>query len=343
MLYNYSGVMHIHTKYSDGSSDIKGVAKAAAKAGASFVLINDHDTLKALELEGENYFNGVLVLIGMEVTPKRNHFLCYDIETIPSKELHPNEYVGQVYEQGGFGFLAHPDQKENPIFPGRMNWDNWDIEQPFGVEIWNYFAQWMGGFRSFPGLLKSFLFPKFMLKAPQKETLRMWDNLGRHRPIAAIAGVDAHGGRQLTWIPNILSSYIYQFKTLRTHVLTKRPLEGNLQKDRVSILSALKKGRCYLVNHLVGPVEQFGFSLQHLGNTWYMGEEAKYSDGMVLNIKVPGIAHIRVIKNGNLFSKCTTNSLRLINPGPGVYRVEVYKGNIWPRPWIFSNHIYIRQ
>ncbi|MEW6698310.1 MAG: hypothetical protein ACOY35_14375 [Bacillota bacterium] len=43
MLYNYSGVVHIHTKYSDGSADLQGIARAACKSGADFVLINDHN------------------------------------------------------------------------------------------------------------------------------------------------------------------------------------------------------------------------------------------------------------------------------------------------------------
>lgn len=342
MLYNYSGVVHIHTKYSDGSADLRGIAKAACKSGANFVLINDHDTLKGLYLEGEKYLHGVLVLVGSEVTPRRNHFLCYDIETVPSKELKPKQYVGEVYRQGGFGFLAHPDQKENPLFPGRMHWDDWDLDMPFGVEIWNFFSQWMGSFNTIKGLLKSIFFPKALLKPPHPETLLRWDRLGLSRPVPAIAGVDAHGGRQFNGVPTIISSYTHQFKTLRTHVLTKEPLEGDLKRDRRRILSAIKKGRSYLVNHCAGKVEHFSFDLQHQDRCWHMGEEAPHCPGMVLRVELPQQAHVKVIKDGKPFSQSTTRALRLPNPGPGVYRVEVYKGKFWPRPWIFSNHIYIR-
>ncbi|SHF23384.1 PHP domain-containing protein [Desulforamulus putei] len=342
MLYNYSGVVHIHTKYSDGSADLKGIARAAYKSGANFVLINDHDTLKGLYLEGECYMHGVLVLVGSEVTPRRNHFLCYDIETVPSRHLRPEEYVGEVYRQGGFGFLAHPDQKENPLFPGRMHWENWDLDMPFGVEIWNFFSQWMGSFKTVKGLLKSIFFPKALLKPPHPETLLRWDRLGSVRPVPAIAGVDAHGGRQFNWLPTIVSSYLHQFKTLRTHVLTREPLQGDLQKDRRMILSAIKKGRSYLVNHFAGKVKQFSFYLQHQHRCWHMGEEAQHCPGMVFKIELPEKAHVRIIKDGRLFSQSTTRFVRLPNPGPGVYRVEVYKGTFWPRPWIFSNHIYVR-
>lgn len=342
MQYHYSGVLHIHTKYSDGSADINGVAKAASKSGVDFVLINDHDTLKGKYLDGEKYFQDVLVLVGSEVTPKRNHFLCCNIHTVPSKHLEPQKFVRQVYQQGGFGFLAHPDQKENPLFPGAMHWDNWDLDHPFGIEIWNYFAQWMGGFRTGLGLLISFLFPKAVLNPPQQKTLLLWDKLGLQRPVPVIAGVDAHGGRQLSWLPTILSSYKYQFRTLRTHILTEEPLDGNTQRDKHMILKALRKGHSYLVNYCAGHVKHFAFYLEDQGKVWSMGEEAKHRAGMSLNIKLEEKALIKVIKNGRLFSQSLAKSLRLRNPDPGVYRVEVFKGNFWPRPWIFSNHIYIR-
>ncbi|RYD06556.1 hypothetical protein N752_02500 [Desulforamulus aquiferis] len=98
-----------------------------------------------------------------------------------------------------------------------------DLDQPYGVEIWNYFSQWMSSFKNKTELLKSVFFPKACLRPPEPETLMKWDKLGEHRKVPAIAGIDAHGGRQFSWIPTILSSYKYQFRTLRTHVVTKEP------------------------------------------------------------------------------------------------------------------------
>lgn len=343
MLYNYSGVVHIHSCYSDGSSNFHGIARAARKSGAQFVLINDHDTLKGLYNEGEKYLHGVLMLVGLEVTPRRNHFLCYDVEKVPSNELRPEEYVGEVYKKGGFGFLAHPDQKENRLFPGQMHWENWDMDHPYGVEIWNYFAQWMSSFRTTAGLIKSFVFPKACLKPPEPDTLKKWDLLGEKRRVPAIAGIDAHGGRQFGWVPSILSSYTYQFKTLRTNVITKRPLRGNTHHDRQLILSAIKNGQSYLVNHCAGEVEYFSFFAENNNRQHYIGEETMYVPGMNLVLSLPSDARIRVIKNGEVFASCIGKNLKLKDPGPGVYRVEVYKGSVWPRPWIFSNHIYLRE
>ncbi|GAB6180690.1 CehA/McbA family metallohydrolase [Desulfotomaculum defluvii] len=342
MIYQYSGVIHVHSNYSDGSADFNGIAKAARKSGAKFILINDHDTLEGLYQQGEQYLHDVLILVGAEVSPPRNHFLCYDINSVPCKKQMPAQYVKEVYEQGGFGFLAHPDQKENPIFQGRMNWDNWDLDMPFGLEIWNFFSQWMSSFKNIQGLLISFLFPKATLRAPQPETLRKWDLLGKQRPVPVIAGVDAHGGRQFNWVPNILSSYKYQFNTLRTHILSEEPLQGIINKDRKIILSAIKKGRCYLVNHCVGNVKGFLFYLQHLNDKWFMGEEVRYRPEMTLNIILSEKAHVKLIKDGRVFWQGRTKAVHMPNPETGVYRVEVYKGSIWRRPWIFSNHIYIR-
>lgn len=342
MLYDYSGVVHIHSNYSDGSADFKGIAKAAFQTDARFVMINDHDTLRGLYQEGEKYLNGVLMLVGLEITPKRNHFLCYDVESVPSNLLRPEEYIGKVYRQGGFGFLAHPDQKDNKLFPGKMHWDNWDVDMPYGVEIWNYFSQWMGGFENALGLFKSFFFPKACLQAPVPDTLRKWDSMGEKRRVPAIAGIDAHGGRQFGWVPTILSCYKYQFRTLRTNVVTKQPLRGNLHHDKKLILSAIRNGQSYLVNYCAGKVKYFSFYAEKQRNRWLMGEETAYSQGMKVNVELAKKAHIKIIKNGRVLAKCHDSSLSLPNPGPGVYRVEVYKGNLWTRPWIFSNHIYLR-
>ena len=44
-----SGAIHVHTTYSDGSGTVPEVAAAAQEAGLAFVILSDHDTLKALE------------------------------------------------------------------------------------------------------------------------------------------------------------------------------------------------------------------------------------------------------------------------------------------------------
>ncbi|MBM7855997.1 putative metal-dependent phosphoesterase TrpH [Desulfohalotomaculum tongense] len=103
-MFDYPGVIHVHSTYSDGSACYKGIARAAAKAGVKFLIINDHDTLGGLHNEGECYIEGVLMLIGAEISPPANHFICCDVGILPDNKLPPQEYIRDVYDQGGLVF-----------------------------------------------------------------------------------------------------------------------------------------------------------------------------------------------------------------------------------------------
>lgn len=342
-MFDYPGVIHVHSRYSDGSACYRGIARAAAKTGVKFVLLNDHDTLGGLHREGEGYINGVMLLIGAEISPPSNHFICYDINTLPSKLLTPASYVENVYEQGGFGFLAHPDHKPNKFQRYSMGWDNWDISQPFGIELWNYFTQWSNQISNFWSLMRGVMTPAWCLQGPCSDLLARWDSIAQKRKVPGIAGVDAHGGRQLGWVPSILSSYVKQFQTLRTHILTTDQLTGNSRDDRTVILDAIRNGRSYLINRTAGETKVFRFGASYKGQHWTIGDEIQWHKGITLNAEFPKKTYARLIHDGNVVHETNYHKLNYLTSEPGVYRLEVFKP--WGRylaPWIFTNHIYLR-
>src|SRR6185503_21261887 len=67
------GVVHVHTTLSDGGGTPEEVAAAAKRAGLGFVVITDHNNLDAKPFEG--YHDGVLVLVGTEVSTTAGHVL----------------------------------------------------------------------------------------------------------------------------------------------------------------------------------------------------------------------------------------------------------------------------
>ena len=104
--YKYLGVIHIHTKFSDGTGSIETISKAAKKAGLQWIIITDHNSM---EIE-EGYYNGVCVIKGEEITPKNaNHYLALDVKTTITPSENPADNIQQVINQGGFGYSAHPD------------------------------------------------------------------------------------------------------------------------------------------------------------------------------------------------------------------------------------------
>ena len=67
------GVVHVHTTLSDGAATPDEVIAAARAAGLKFVVITDHNNLDAKKWEG--YHEGVLVIVGTEVSTTAGHVL----------------------------------------------------------------------------------------------------------------------------------------------------------------------------------------------------------------------------------------------------------------------------
>ena len=91
-------------------------------------------------------------------------------------------------------------------------------------------------------------------KGPPAEHRRRWDELSAHRRVPAVGGLDDHqpgirfGGRVRSPI-----SHARTFDLLRTHLLCDRPLTGELQSDRATMLRALAEGRAWLTCPFVAP------------------------------------------------------------------------------------------
>src|ERR1700752_2678807 len=67
------GVVHVHTTLSDGGGSPAEVIAAAREAGLRFVVLTDHNNLDAKSYEG--YHDGVLVLVGSELSTTVGHIL----------------------------------------------------------------------------------------------------------------------------------------------------------------------------------------------------------------------------------------------------------------------------
>src|SRR5204863_8009053 len=67
------GVVHVHTTLSDGAATPDEVIAAAREAGLQFVVITDHNNLDAKKWEG--YHDGLLVIVGTEVSTTAGHLL----------------------------------------------------------------------------------------------------------------------------------------------------------------------------------------------------------------------------------------------------------------------------
>jgi len=343
----YRGAVHIHTTYSDGSEAYGTIMSRASHLGLDFVVFTDHDTLGE-GVSAEGWRHNAFAVIGGEVSPSRNHYLALGCSNLPRPEVGPEQYVPQVINQGALGFIAHPyDVSSRYLGLDSYAWDHWNVTEFGGLEVWNFFSQWVGRCQNLYRTIIGLASPGTYLTGPDPQTLACWDQVGLNRRVPGLAGVDAHGGRKWGGLPLILTNYSKQMATLHNYIQTPEPWSGSVDHDRRLILEALGEGRAYLVNNLIGTAFDFDFWGEARGARIPMGSEVFPNGGesggpINLHAKTPKRAKIRLMYNGKEELATAASSLKYRAVRPGVYRVEVWTGWGWKKPWIFSNPIYLR-
>lgn len=345
-----SGVIHCHTQYSDGTHSFAEVCQAADRAGLDYLLMTDHDNMEAVRDHGEKYWGRTLVLIGVEITPRFNHYLAYGVSDFPSRDLPPQDFIQAVSAGGGVGFCAHPhDGGSRVLRQKEFCWRDWDVTGYTGLEVWNYFSSWVFGCDSWWRALRGGIFADWQCVArdPEPRTLAEWDRLGQARRVVGIGGVDAHGMRVRLLGPLAVTFHPYfrSFRTVRTHLLLDEACSGDVDHDRGQILAALRAGRAFIANWERGDPRGFRFAATVAGGEVTMGAEAPHPGApgavrfsVALDGEAPA-ATIRLLWNGQVAAEVHGSTLVAADVGPGVYRVEVTRRG---RGWIYSNPIYLR-
>jgi PHP family Zn ribbon phosphoesterase len=355
----YTGAVHIHSVYSDGTGKIEDIAQAAYDSGLDFIIMTDHNTLKPKEDGYEKWINNVIVLIGYEVNDmdNKNHYLVFGLDEVIGTyqvldngelgcKLSAKEYVKQIKEKGGIGFIAHPDE-QRLITAGHVAypWTQWDSDDFTGIEIWNHMSEWIEGMNE-QNKLDRFLHPLKSINSPPQKTLARWDVIAQKRPVSAIGSIDAHAFKQnlLGFFEVEIFAYKVLFKSIRTHILTEDEIETNDEENfgkyKNSILTALKTGRCFAANFYHGDAKGFRFYAEQDGKTSIMGEDIKIIQGknIVLRALAPKSCSIRLIYNGKKIAEQIGMDLIHDAKKPGAYRIECWLNN---KGWIFSNHIRV--
>jgi hypothetical protein len=207
----------------------------------------------------------VLLLVGLEVSPKAGHFLAFGVEReVEHRGRSEAEICAAVASEGGLGFPAHPFSEgswiSTRIAPSH-GWADLDGCEITGIELWSAVTEAVERCASPRALLSFLRHPEEAMDHPPRRNLREWDRLCQRRRVVAIGGLDAHqtgvrlpGGRVLTPLPNVRF-----FRMLRTHVLLDHAPARRLEEDRALVFNALREGRCYLARDSLAPAGGFGF------------------------------------------------------------------------------------
>jgi hypothetical protein len=346
--------LHMHTRYSDGSGTHRDIARAALRAGVDAVIVTDHNVL----VQGfEGYYREknrhLLMLVGEEVhdqdrDPQKNHLLVFGA----NRELatfadDPQALIDRAREAGGLAFIAHPDDPAAPAFHETdISWIDWSVQNYTGIELWNALSELKtlvptklhGAFYAF--------FPQFIAHGPIPSTLAKWDELlNAGRRVVALGGSDAHALHlSLAGISRVIFPYEFHFRGVNTHTLLDEALSGDLAADRKSLYEALAAGHCFVGYDLPASTRGFRFTAQGRDKTAQMGDELPALGGVTLQARVPGLAEIRLVKDGEILKTWKNQqSCAHITTEPGVYRIEAHRNYLGrQRGWIYSNPIYVR-
>ncbi|MEW5821055.1 MAG: CehA/McbA family metallohydrolase [Cyanobacteriota bacterium] len=345
--YEYPGAIHIHSTYSDGTSTIEDIAKDAKRAGLRWIIITDHNTLEGLDNGREGYYEDLCVMVGLEISPEEgNHYLAFDIKENINHEQPAQNYIKEVNDQGGFGFIAHPDEmggRDNPYPP--LRWDDWDINGFQGIEIWNFMSDWVDTLTT-KNKIKKFLYPVESLHGPTAKTITWWDKLNNqnNKIVPAIAGLDEHCFRYNYIGLNLkVFPYYKTFKTLLNYIQIDDFLSNDFETAKKQIYKAIKSGNNIMINNKLGNYSGTVFTATKRDlNQKYVkstaGEILEIENDFIIDIETPQPSEIKLFHNGKEIKSEMTRHLKFKSNEPGSYRFEAFKNG---KHWILSNPIKV--
>ncbi|MBI3087813.1 MAG: CehA/McbA family metallohydrolase [Candidatus Omnitrophica bacterium] len=338
---DFTGVIHIHTVYSDGAGTYEDVARVANQLKLDYLVVTDHNTLKPLRDGKQGWYGMTLVLVGDEISTRGGHYLALNVQEEISRNQPTQAIIDEVNRQGGLGFIAHPYFK-------KRRWSDWTVQGFTGVEAYNVahdaldenklrIALWGVALPADPVFLS-------MIDRPY-DPLAKWDEMiARHGRVVGIGSSDAHEvrvpvpfGRQAGLPGGIkIAPYDIMFKLVRTHVL----LPGRTALSSETFYDALRKGHAYFSIDLLADARGFTFMADDgrrvLG---VMGDEVVLEPKLQLTAILPAPAQLALFKDGRSIAAATAQVWHVPVEEPGVYRLEASR---YAKPWIFSNPIYVR-
>jgi hypothetical protein len=344
-LHDLSCVVHVHSTYSDGTATVPEIIEAAREAGRDAVLLTDHDTLEAKRDGWEGWHDGVLVLVGLEVSPRGGHYLAFGIDEEVDHRAIPEQAIpAAVSSAGGFGFAAHPFSRGSAMSKiiGRPHpWRHLRDEALSGIELWSLATDSAEAWRNPLEALRFLRDPETRIVDPPPGSLASWDALLATGRSVAIGGLDAHQkgvrirGQVRSPMPNA-----QWFRMLGTHLLLDAPPSGELAADRARAYSALRRGCGYISRDSIADPRGFAFWAESENGRLEMGEEGP--GPCTLRARVPRRSGLSVVRNGTCLDERDGNQLTYRACSPGTYRLEVrvsFRGA--RRTWILSNAIRV--
>ena len=340
-IYRYCGAIHIHSLHSDGTGNIDEISKSAKACGLDWIIVTDHNNFDVQE----GVFNGITVIKGEEISLEdKNHYLTFGINKCISPSENIAENIEEVKQNGGFGFAAHPDERDcRPNTKPPIKWLDKTII-PDGVEIWNWFSQWGDNYNSknIFTTAYSYFFRHNLVKKPYESTLKWWDKLNNDKPeiVPALGGVDAHALIIRNYIfPVTVFPYETTFKTITNQIILKNPPDEDFNVRKGQILNAIKNGNNLIFNRKINKNAPEIY-VKNNKETAFCGDNILVDDNTYLHFNCDRCSDIKIFKNGQLIAEKNAKTFEIkLNEG-GKYRVEA---EINGYGYAYSNPVIVKE
>jgi hypothetical protein len=346
------GVIHVHTRASDGSGSVSEVMTAAEQANLSFIAITDHNVAMTGDDLAEDPPD-LPIISGEELSTSAGHFLALGLPPswLKPKTKDDRELLAAAGAVGAFRILAHPFHTHTP-------WIDWKTTDFDGMEIWNEDAAWRQN--NFLELLNSLLlYPEndqlalVRLARTPDESFAKWDELLAQRPVAGICAADTHARIRLIhgWDLHF-PGYVPSLKLAREHVILPAGAgAGDPSRASASeILDALRKGHSFCALDALYPAGGFSFRVSSGPGSSGPGDSLPWKGTGRLQVSVPAgssLPLVKIFRDGREITEEQAWSVDVPIAGPGRYRTEVFLRQPgltgWRRwtLWAFTNPVYV--
>jgi len=250
-----AGVFHVHAEGShDGFGTVDEAVSAAAKVGARFLVLTEHNALAPARPVRRG---GVLVVPGIEVSSAHGHVVAVGLDRDPGDK--GETVLASIRREGGAAILAHPVNRKRP-------WNDPSPDGFAGFEVLSLdssFREALAGGWGRLGLAAAALVGDrrkagaLIVERPD-DALARYDALvaARRDPPALLCGVDAHG----------LPPYEASFGSLALHVdLGGAGLAAwgrNDGADAAAVVRAIRRAATFCSVPALGDAGAFTFHVE---------------------------------------------------------------------------------
>lgn len=314
-------VAHAHSTHSDGTATVPELRAAVRAAGATVLLLTDHDTLGAREAGEDGWGEGVLVVCGHEVTPSAGHLLVFATDhVIAHADRDERAILDAVAAAGGVAYAAHPFSAGSAMSTriGRSHaWMLADHPALAGVEAWSLTTDAAEDWRSPLAALRGLHDPlPAVLAGPGARRLAAWDAQDPARaraglpPLAGLGGQDAHApGVRVNGRVRSIMPHERWLPLVQTVLSLDAPLGGDDRADEATVLRALRAGATAIAVPPLG---------DPLAARIDLSEDA-------LRVEAPAGTRVRLVRDGAVVLDADADSGPWPLTGLGLHRAELWR------------------